>query len=144
MTISMNKPPIWFWIVSVLALIWNLMGVNQYLQQAYNTDSFKAMYTPDQLDQAAQQPAWYAASFAIAVFCGALGCIFLLLRKKWANIMFILSLIGIIGQMVYNLVLNDYIKDAGAFAISMQIVIPIVAVLLILLSKKAIAKTWIS
>ncbi len=144
MTNSMNKPPIWFWIVSVLALIWNLMGVNAYIQQAYDTESHRAMYTPEQLDQIAQQPSWYAAAFAIAVFCGALGCVFLLLKKKWAKIMFILSLLGIIGQIIHNVVLNDYLKDAGTFVISMQIAVPIVALLLILLAKNAIAKSWIS
>jgi len=134
----------WFWIVSVLALIWNLMGVNAYLQQAFDTETHKAMYSVEQLEQIAQQPSWYTAAFAIAVFCGALGCLFLLLRKSWAKSMFILSLLGIIGQMVHNLVLNNYLADAGAFEISMQIAVPIVAVLLIFLSKNAIAKSWIS
>lgn len=139
---STNKPPIWFWIVSVLALIWNLMGVNQYLQQVYETDSFKSMYTSEQLDIIAQQPAWYTAAFAIAVFFGALGCLGLLLRKSWSKLMFIISLLGIIGQMIYNLILNDYGLQGG-FAISMQITIPLVAILLIFLSKKAIGKGWI-
>lgn len=31
-----TKPPIWFWIISVIALIWNLMGVMAYLGQAYS------------------------------------------------------------------------------------------------------------
>ena len=144
MTNSMNKPPIWFWIVSVLALIWNAMGVNAYIQQAYDTESHRAMYTSEQLGQIAEQPTWYTAAFALAVFCGALGCVFLLLRKKWAKILFILSLLGIIGQIINNVVLNDYLKKAGAFVISMQIAVPVVAILLILLAKNSITKGWIN
>jgi hypothetical protein len=79
-----NKPPVWFWIVSVLALLWNGAGVYQYLQQAYNTDSFKAMCTPEQLEVYANLPSWYTAVFAIAVFGGFLGCLMLLFRKKIA------------------------------------------------------------
>lgn len=30
----MSKPTISFWIISVIALVWNLMGVSQYIQQA--------------------------------------------------------------------------------------------------------------
>ena len=41
---STNKPPVWFWIVSAVALIWNGIGVNMYLQQAYDTESYRAMY----------------------------------------------------------------------------------------------------
>jgi hypothetical protein len=57
MTTTTNKPPIWFWIASIIALIWNAMGINQYLQQAYNTESFVAFYTPEQLVLAYSYPA---------------------------------------------------------------------------------------
>ena len=77
-----TKPPVWFWIISILALIWNSMGVNQYLQQAYNTEAFKSMVSTEELEMIGQLPTWYTAVFAIAVFAGALGCILLLLRKK--------------------------------------------------------------
>ena len=50
MTTSINKPPTWFWIVSVIALIWNGMGVNQYLGQAYQTESWKSLMTPEQIE----------------------------------------------------------------------------------------------
>ena len=38
---STTKPSKAFWIISGVALLWNAMGVNQYLQQAYMTDAFK-------------------------------------------------------------------------------------------------------
>ncbi len=43
MTNSTNKPTVLFWIIGVVALIWNAMGVNAYIQQAYNTESYQAM-----------------------------------------------------------------------------------------------------
>ena len=70
-----NKPPLWFWIVSIIGLAWNGMGVNAYLQQAYNTENFREMYPPEQLEIVANQPAWLTATFAIAIFGGALGCL---------------------------------------------------------------------
>ncbi len=83
MTNSSTKPPIWFWVISVIALLWNLMGVNAYLQQAYQTESFQAMYdTPELLELVNSTPAWATAAFAIAVFAGALGCIVFTLKKK--------------------------------------------------------------
>ena len=79
---STTKPPIWYWIISVIALVWNGMGVNAYLQQAYDTESYRTMYTQEQLDIAANLPAYITAAFAIAVFGGTLGSILLLLRKN--------------------------------------------------------------
>ncbi len=67
---SITKPPIWFWIVSVIALLWNGSGVYMYLIQAYDTESFRVMYTAEQLEMAHNTPSWVTAAFAIAVFAG--------------------------------------------------------------------------
>ena len=99
---SNTKPPIWFWIVSILALLWNLMGVMSYLEQAYMTDEMKAQYTADQLTLMEGIPVWVTAAFAIAVWGGLLGCIALLFGKKWAKPVLMLSLIAILIQMAYS------------------------------------------
>lgn len=80
------KPPISFWILSVLALIWNLFGVMAYLSSAFMTDEMKASMTEAELRLAENTPAWATAAFAIATWGGLLGCIALLFRKKWARL----------------------------------------------------------
>ena len=132
-----NKPPVWFWIVSVLALLWNGAGVYQYLQQAYQTESFKTMNTPEQLEVFTNLPTWYTAAFAIAVFTGALGCLFLLLRKKLAYTLFLISLIAVIIQMGY---LTISLKMANI----MTAMIVVAAILLLWFAKKGITKGWLS
>ncbi len=37
-----NKPVVWFWIISVVALIWNLMGVGAFVMQLTMSDEAKA------------------------------------------------------------------------------------------------------
>ena len=123
MTNSKNKPGISFWIISTIALIWNLMGVNQYLQQAYNTESFREMYTAEQFQVIQATPSWAILAFAFAVFGGAVGCIFLLFRKKVAKTFFIISLIGIIIQMIYNVFIVKAMQVYGPGAIIMPITI---------------------
>ncbi len=145
MTNSTIKPPVWFWVISVVALLWNLMGVNMYLQQAYQTDSFKSMYnTPELLEMVNSTPAWAIAAFAIAVFAAALGCISLLLRKSWAKNLFLLSLIGIVVQMIYNLFISKAMEIYGPGAALMPILVIVVGLFLLWYSKKAITKGWIS
>jgi hypothetical protein len=143
MTTSMNKPPIWFWIVSVFALIWNAMGVNQYLQQAYNTESFRALYTAEQLAIIDNTPAWATAAFAIAVFGSLLACVFLLLRKKLAKIVFLIALLGIIVQMIHGLLIAKTYEVFNAFEVSMSIIVPFVGLLLYLFAKQSAKKGWI-
>lgn len=38
MTDKINKPTSAFWIISAVALLWNIMGVIAYLGQAYMTE----------------------------------------------------------------------------------------------------------
>ncbi|RIA09647.1 hypothetical protein OE09_1491 [Flavobacteriaceae bacterium MAR_2010_72] len=143
-SISSSKPPIWYWIVSVIALIWNGMGVMQYLGQAYNTDAFREQYTSEQLELMANTPSWVTAAFALAVFGGIVGAIALLLRKKWAYHLFLISLLAVIAQMIYNLFVIDSITIYGPGAAAMTAMIILFALLLLWFSKKAISKGWIS
>ncbi|MEZ4802608.1 MAG: hypothetical protein R2797_07515 [Gelidibacter sp.] len=145
MTTSIKtKPSVGFWIASVVALLWNLMGVNAYIQQVYNTPEFRTNFSEQQLAIMDAQPAWATAAFAIAVFAGALGCVLLLFRKKFAKILFIISLLAIIVQFSHELFMTNASEFYDSFAWIMTIMIPVVAIFLIWLSNKAIAKHWIA
>ncbi|BCY29670.1 hypothetical protein [Flavobacterium okayamense] len=140
----MTKPSTSFWVISVIALLWNAMGVKAYLDQAYVTDSFKAMYNEEQLKMIAEAPAWAMSAFAIAVFGGVLGCILLLMRKKLAKTVFVISLIGILVQMYYNFFVIDSIAVYGPGAMAMPIMIILFAVFLIWYANYCIKKNWIA
>ena len=137
------KPPKWFWIVSVLALLWNIMGVMAYLKNA-----FMSVEDLEKLTQAERllyesQPAWATAAFAIAVWGGTLGCIALLLRKKWARPVFLISLIGIVVQLVYAFFLSNSFEVYGPGAVAMPIIVALIGILLVFFSGKAQNKGWI-
>jgi peptidoglycan/LPS O-acetylase OafA/YrhL len=141
---SSSKPPIWFWVVSVIALIWNLMGVMAYLGQAYMSDD--VLNALPEAEQALYRdtPAWATASFAIAVWGGALGCLFLLLRKRWAKPVLLVSLIGIIVQMVYNIFISKASEVYGPGGAIMPIIVIVIGIFLVWFSKKSHREGWIS
>ena len=144
MSDSLNKPNLGFWIIGVIALVWNGMGVNAYIQQAYDTEAHRAQYSAEQLEMMNNMPTWYTAIFALAVFTGILGCIFMLLKKKMANSFFKISLLTVLIQTVYNVFMNEGKEFNGAFEYSMLIAIPIIAIFLMLYSKKSNEKGWLS
>lgn len=130
MTNVTNKPTPTFWIIGIAALIWNIMGVSAYLGQAYMTDEIlKALPEADQLYYT-NIPAWVTAAFAFAVFAGTLGCIILLFRKSWAILLFIISLLGVLTQFVYNFFIQDYMEVSGTNIIMPVVVIGIAAFLI--------------
>ncbi|MBU2938597.1 hypothetical protein KO494_03495 [Lacinutrix sp. C3R15] len=135
-TITTNKPPIWFWIINILALIWNLLGVAAYLSQVYMDEETHAALTEAELKMYENLPVWYTAIFAIAVFSGTLGCIALLLRKKWAYPVFLVGAIAVCIQMAY-------VAFSLKMANVMTILIIIVAFALVWYTKQANKKGWL-
>ncbi|WP_299665250.1 hypothetical protein [uncultured Polaribacter sp.] len=133
MEINSTKPTTSFWIIGVCALLWNLMGVGAYLLQVFMTDEMIAKLPKEQqAEMMITYPAWITALFALAVFGGLLGCIFLLARKKVAYYLFIISGICATIQQVYiltNIELNMII---------MPVMVIIVCAFLIWYSKKCI------
>ena len=121
MTNSSTKPTTVFWIISIIALLWNIMGVIAYLGQAYMTDEAKALLPEGDQAYYANVPAWVTAAFAIAVFTGFLGSVALILKKKWAKPMFLISFITVIVQIVYNLIIQDFVALSGG-----RVILPLV------------------
>lgn len=129
-----NKPTTVFWVVGILATIWNILGVAAYLGNAFATEeTIAAMPQADQ-DYMVNMPAWVTAAFAIAVWFGLAGCIGLLMRKKWAVPLFMLSLLGVVVQQIYNFFMQDYISLSGSSMI-MPIIVLLVSIFLVWYSK---------
>jgi len=140
MSKSTNKPGIDFWIIGIVALIWNLMGVFAYLQQAYMTE--EDLIAMPVAEQALYEniPAWVTGAYAIAVFGGALGCILLLLRRKLASSLFLISLVGIVLQMSYNIFMSKAADVYGPGEISMTAMIILIGVFLLWYARKKTAE----
>lgn len=137
------KPPVWFWIVSTLALLWNLIGVSQYLAQELMTDEDKALMTPDQLSLLENTPTWLTAAFAIAVWFGVIASIGLLMRKKWAKSVFLVSFIAVVIQMGYSAFMTGAAEVYGPIAFVMAGITTLAAALLFYFSGIATKKHWL-
>jgi len=126
-----TKPTKSFWLISILALIWNILGAIAYLIQAYMTDEMIVQLPEEQQKEFLyDHPAWYTALFGLAVFGGVLGCILLLFRKKSAFHLLMISGICAITQQFYlffNVELNSYV---------MPIMIIVFSIFLIWYAKK--------
>ncbi len=132
-----------FWIVSSLFLVWNLMGVMAFVMQVTMSEEALAALPEAQRDLYLGTPGWANAAFAVAVFGGTLGCIFLLMRKAWAVPMLILSLAGIAVQMFHALVLSPALEVLGAGGLVMPVLVSAGAIFLIWYSRMARIRDWI-
>ena len=135
------KPPVWYWIVASLAVLWNGFGVMNYLRQAYSKAQVIAEQPPEMQPYFENIPAWATAGFAIAVFGGLLGSVLLLIRKGPIQLLFIASLLGVFMQNTYWIFLSGIERTPSLMALPVSVIL--VCILLILLSRKAKNSGWI-
>lgn len=139
----MNTPPRWFFVVAVVALVWNLLGCLAFAMDLSLSPADVARMSEAQRTLYEARPAWAVASTAIAVLGGALGCVGLLLRRKWALPLFVASLAGILVQDFGLFVLIDGASLAGPAAVVLQGLVLLIAIGLIALGRKAAARGWL-
>jgi len=137
----MTSRPKWFLPVSILALLWNLLGCAAYISDVMLTPENIAAMDAAQRALYESRPAWAVAATAVAVWGGAAGSLGLILRKRWAALLLELSLAGVIVQDIGLFFLSGV--DAGTAVMAMQGMVLLIAIGLVVLSRKAIAQRWI-
>jgi hypothetical protein len=138
----MTAAPKWFKPVAVVALLWNLLGCVAFVMDIRLTPEDVAKLTAAQQAMYAARPAWSVAATGIAVWGGALGCIGLIFGKRWSYPVLALSLLGVIVQDVSLFGMSG--AQADPTALILQGIVLVVAIGLVLLSRKAIKGGWVS
>jgi hypothetical protein len=141
---SQSAVPRSYWIISGLALVWNLMGVANYIAQVTMSEDALLQLTEAERALIVNAPAWSTGAFALAVNAGALGCILLLFRKSWATPLLILSLVSAVATFYYWLVLAGAMSVYGPGALVMPVLVIVIGVFLVWYARRARAKGWIS
>jgi len=121
------------WVIGVAAVLWNAVGAFDYLMTQTKNAAYMSAFTPEQLEYFYGFPAWVVAAWAIAVWGGVLGAVLLLLRRRLAVGVFLVSLIAMVITTVHNYVLSDGAKifaDAGSQAFTAVIFVIAVALYL--------------
>lgn len=133
---EIGRPKKAFWTISIVALLWNFIGVALYIMMTQITlEKVAEGYGQAFADIFATKPAWATGAYAIAVFAGLLGCIGLLMRKRWARMVFIVSFIGVIIHNIWG-VMAGTLSVIGTFDKVMTIAVMAIAVFLIWFARK--------
>lgn len=106
---TVSRAPAHLWIVGVLGLIWNGFGVYDYLMSKLRgADYLREMGMTDaQIAFAQSYPMWMNAVWAIGVWGALLGTLLLLLRRRAAAPVFMLSLLAYLLSLFYAFYLSN-------------------------------------
>ncbi len=139
-----GKRSLGYWLIALFALVWNLLGAVMWYLQVNMSPERLALMTEPQRQVYEATPGWLNIAFAVAVFAGVLGGVGLLLRKRWAGTLFLLSLIGLLVQMIGGYVVTPAWAAYGAAGLAMPVVLLVIALFLLRYAGKAQARGWLS
>ncbi|MDJ0641223.1 MAG: hypothetical protein QNJ15_00260 [Erythrobacter sp.] len=101
-----RKTPWHLWVVGVLTLLWNGVGIMSYMTTRLGMLESLGM-TPDQIAYFNSYPVWANTFWALGVWGAFVGSLLLLLRSRWAVTSIAISVVGLIGTSLYQHVLTQ-------------------------------------
>ena len=133
-----GSTPMTHWLVSGAALIWNLFGFMVYLMQVRATpEQMAQQYNAAEIGFMDAIPLWVTSAHAIAVTAGVFASILLLFRKSLALPLFVVSLLALLVQDLYSFVLIDAVSIFGMVPAYIQGTVLVIAIALILYTRRA-------
>ena len=138
----MNAAPKWFMPVAVLALLWNLLGCFMIWMDATLTPDAVAALPADQQAIHAARETWMVIGSIVAVAAGALGSLGLVLKRRWATPLLILSVLGLVVQDLGFALISRTLPIPMAGWI-MQGLVLVIAILLVVMARKAARHGWL-
>lgn len=138
-----NKPNTLFWVIAVVALLWNIMGIFQFIGPILFPEVMFEGLSQEAVDLFNSFPSWYTVIFGIATISGLLGAITLLLRKKIATVLFLVSMITVFIVEGYYVFGTKVTEVMGQTAIYMPVVVVVCSIFLYFYAKACSQKGWL-
>ena len=108
-TVVRIKPPWHLWVVGVIAVLFNAIGVFDFVMSMAQGATYMASVgmTPAQIAHYQQMPMWMMGVWAIGVWGAMAGSVLILLRNKLAAPVFGVSLAAFLVSVLYTYVLTN-------------------------------------
>ena len=136
--------PMSFRVVAIVALLWNLFGLFSFYTNVNATPAVIASWPEAQQQIAAATPRWVFVAFAIATIAGVLGSLGLLLGKRWAVPVLLLSLLAILVQFGSIYALTPTWVLTGIGGVILPLCIGAFGLFLWWYARKAAARGWLT
>ena len=138
-----TRTPLSFWFIAVLALVWNLFGVWSFQHHLTATPELVATWAEAQQRIWDAMPRWLFVPFAIATLGGAIGSIGLLLRRRWAVPVLLVSLLAIVLQFGSIYIITPTWALTGVRGAVFPVVLALVGLFLWLFARRAAGRGWL-
>lgn len=137
------KPPLWFWVIAVLLLLWAAMGCLAWYSQWTQGPAAWGPVDDWARTYYAALPGWYDYVYGVGTIGGLLGVVALLLCHRLAITLFWTSEIAVVVMFGYTFAATNLIAHKGAGTVAFPVVIAAIGAFEIWLASLAARRGWI-
>lgn len=138
-----RTPPLWFWLAAAAGLLFEAFGCLAYLIDVTRGADELARLPVDQRSLRAATPDWMFAAYAVAVWSGLAGAILLLLRRRHAQVVLLVSLVALVVQFGGVLLVPRLRDGTPPDAFTLPIVVVVLAYGLWHVARRAGRHGWL-
>jgi hypothetical protein len=138
------KPPWRFWLVCILALIWNGVAAWDLIMSfARREGHYRSQGMGDaEIAYMNAMPDWMNAAWAVGVLGAVLGVVLLILRRRSATPVLVVSLVAAVVSVVYQFLLSNGPQVMGGM-VYVSLLIAAVSLFLAWYAWRARSKGWL-
>ena len=137
----MKRGSLAIWLVAVIGLIWNGMGLANFAGQIFGDltgsmpDSHRAIIET--------RPFWATAGFGVGVLTGVIGALLLAMRNPTAVPIFVVSFVAMVIQSIHTARVGMVSDALGGGELVMYLVMPLIgAVFLLWFARMCRRRNW--
>ena len=139
----MSKPPAWFYVAATILIIWDCIGCYAYLSDVSMSAGDIARLPAAQQEIWNMTPAWVKSAYAIAVWIGLAGGLSLIMRRRIAQPLYIVSLIAVVLQFGWTFAATPILSTVGSSAAAFPMFIVAIGLVEVWFSRRAAARGWL-
>lgn len=141
---NMNTAPKWVLVTGVALILWNLTGSCMFVLDMMKTPEDIAALPADQQLLWSQMPKWAWAAYGVGTIGGLLAAIGIVIRKKWAAHLALLSVLAVIANFVPAFFMSEGVDVWQPKFYVFPLVIFAIALFQLWLARKANKQGWAS
>lgn len=137
---SSTRPSTSFYVIASIFLIWNIFGAVLFITDFTKSPEDIAAMEEWMQPMYLESPWWSWAGYGVATIGGLIAAIALLLRSRYAFILFVISMFGILVNDYYTFGVSDMMTDLGPWVFFMPILVVVIEIIEIVYTKVMIKR----
>lgn len=139
-----SKIPMWYLFITESALVWFFLGTAMFIfESVADPELLKTFFGETTAMEILERPFGASIVYAVVVFCGLAGCLFILMHNRFAVLLLIFSFLATLIEQFYWWFILDIGNSLQGIDWFWPVIIPIIPFSLLLLSLKGLSVEWL-